>query len=138
VICAFVDDRLANEQRTAPDPGPAVWPFDGPFRLLLNVAVGGTWGGQQGVDPSIWPQRMEIDFVRVYERRTSGAGAAQARAPAAALWPTPPASELQGVGFVCQRAAPDREGVRLSRESVEPAVGLEPTTCRLRIDCSTN
>ncbi|MEM9930919.1 MAG: glycoside hydrolase family 16 protein, partial [Bacteroidota bacterium] len=41
------------------------WPFDQPFYLLLNVAVGGNWGGVRGVDESIWPQRMEIDWVRV-------------------------------------------------------------------------
>lgn len=42
------------------------WPFDKPFHLLLNIAIGGSWGGQKGVDNSIFPQRMEIDYVRVY------------------------------------------------------------------------
>lgn len=42
------------------------WPFDHPFHLILNVAVGGTWGGSRGIDESIWPQSMEIDYVRVY------------------------------------------------------------------------
>lgn len=42
------------------------WPFDQPFHVILNVAVGGFWGGQQGVDPDIWPQRMEVDYVRLY------------------------------------------------------------------------
>jgi beta-glucanase (GH16 family) len=46
--------------------GRDVWPFDGPFHLLLNVAVGGSWGGQQGVDASALPFRMEVDYVRVY------------------------------------------------------------------------
>lgn len=43
------------------------WPFDQPFFLMLNVAVGGNWGGKQGVDERIWPQRMEVDYVRVYQ-----------------------------------------------------------------------
>lgn len=43
------------------------WPFDTPAYLLLNVAVGGDWGGQKGVDASVYPQRMEIDYVRVYQ-----------------------------------------------------------------------
>lgn len=43
------------------------WPFDRRFHLLLNIAVGGNWGGQEGVDETIWPQRMEIDYVRVYQ-----------------------------------------------------------------------
>lgn len=42
------------------------WPFDQPFYLILNIAVGGNWGGKEGVDESIWPQRMEVDYVRVY------------------------------------------------------------------------
>lgn len=47
--------------------GHAAWPFDGPMYLLLNIAVGGGWGGQKGVDDSIFPQKMEIDYVRVYQ-----------------------------------------------------------------------
>lgn len=46
--------------------GYEAWPFDNKFHLLLNIAVGGNWGGQKGVDDSIWPQRMEVDYVRVY------------------------------------------------------------------------
>jgi beta-glucanase (GH16 family) len=42
------------------------WPFDRPFFLLMNIAVGGNWGGQRGVDASIFPQRMEVDYVRYY------------------------------------------------------------------------
>jgi beta-glucanase (GH16 family) len=48
--------------------GEAAWPFDQPFYLILNVAVGGTWGGQKGIDESIFPQRMQVDYVRVYEK----------------------------------------------------------------------
>ncbi len=43
------------------------WPFDKPFHLILNVAVGGYWGGKHGIDDDIWPRRMEIDYVRVYQ-----------------------------------------------------------------------
>jgi beta-glucanase (GH16 family) len=42
------------------------WPFDQPFHFLLNIAVGGDWGGQKGIDESIFPQKMEVDYVRVY------------------------------------------------------------------------
>ncbi len=48
--------------------GFEVWPFDKAFHLLLNIAVGGNWGGKKGVDDSIWPQRMEVDYVRVYQK----------------------------------------------------------------------
>jgi beta-glucanase (GH16 family) len=43
------------------------FPFDSPFFLILNVAVGGNWGGAQGVDPTIFPTSMEVDYVRVYK-----------------------------------------------------------------------
>ena len=43
------------------------WPFDKSQFLILNVAVGGDWGGAQGIDNSIFPQTMEIDYVRVYQ-----------------------------------------------------------------------
>ncbi len=42
------------------------WPFDKPFHLVMNLAVGGNWGGRHGVDADIWPQRLEVDYVRVY------------------------------------------------------------------------
>jgi beta-glucanase (GH16 family) len=44
----------------------AEWPFDKSFHIILNMAVGGNWGGQKGVDDSIFPQKMEVDYVRVY------------------------------------------------------------------------
>lgn len=44
------------------------WPFDKPMHLLLNIAVGGTWGGQKGIDPAAFPARMEVDYVRVYQQ----------------------------------------------------------------------
>ena len=43
------------------------WPFTEPQHLLLNLAVGGNWGGQQGLDQSIFPAKMEVDYVRVYQ-----------------------------------------------------------------------
>jgi hypothetical protein len=46
----------------------AVWPFDKPQYLILNLAIGGSWGGQQGVDDSAFPTRFLIDYVRVYRR----------------------------------------------------------------------
>ena len=49
--------------------GYDAWPFDNKLFLILNIAVGGNWGGQQGVDDSIWPQQMLVDYVRVYQRK---------------------------------------------------------------------
>lgn len=48
--------------------GYEAWPFDNKMFLLLNIAVGGNWGGQKGVDETIWPQKMVIDYVRVWQK----------------------------------------------------------------------
>jgi beta-glucanase (GH16 family) len=47
------------------------WPFDRPMHLLLNIAVGGTWGGQKGIDAAAFPARMEVDYVRVYQKKAT-------------------------------------------------------------------
>lgn len=44
------------------------WPFDKRFHLILNLAVGGNWGGAQGVNPNDFPAQMEVDYVRVYKK----------------------------------------------------------------------
>ena len=49
--------------------GRPEWPFDGPQYLILNVAVGGMWGGAKGIDDRALPQRMEVDYVRVWQTR---------------------------------------------------------------------
>lgn len=46
---------------------PENWAYSQPFYLIMNFAVGGAWGGVQGVDETIWPQTMEVDYVRVYQ-----------------------------------------------------------------------
>ncbi len=48
--------------------GAESWPFDIPFHLILSVAVGGSRGGQDGVDGRIKSAVMEVDYVRVYHR----------------------------------------------------------------------
>lgn len=45
------------------------WPYDKPFHLIFNIAVGGNWGGSQGIDEDIWPQQMVVDYVRVYQEK---------------------------------------------------------------------
>lgn len=43
------------------------WPFDQKMYLILNLAVGGNWGGAKGIDESIFPQKFYIDYVRIYQ-----------------------------------------------------------------------
>lgn len=69
-IRGYVNDvhyfTFENEQLRDPEANDREWPFDHPFHMILNIAVGGSWGGREGIDPDIWPQRMEVDFVRVH------------------------------------------------------------------------
>ena len=61
----FVDDQsvyLFNPK----DKTEAVWPFKQPFYIILNLAIGGDFGGPE-VDDSIFPQSFIIDYVRVYQ-----------------------------------------------------------------------
>ncbi|WP_076539797.1 glycoside hydrolase family 16 protein [Shewanella sp. UCD-KL21] len=57
-------------------------PYNQAFHMILNFAVGGTWAGNvnnSGVDESVFPQTMEVDYVRVYEcsvAPTTGSGCA--------------------------------------------------------------
>ncbi|MGH3319533.1 MAG: glycoside hydrolase family 16 protein [Streptosporangiaceae bacterium] len=62
-ISFFVDGRQ-YVTRTRAEVGDS-WVFDHPFFLLLNVAVGGEWPGSPD-DTTRFPQRMVVDYVRVY------------------------------------------------------------------------
>ncbi|MGB3466334.1 MAG: glycoside hydrolase family 16 protein [Cyclobacteriaceae bacterium] len=67
----FYVDEIDNIKYVFEKPTPANadnWPFDKPFYFLMNIAVGGAWGGKEGVDDNIFPATMEIDYVRVYEK----------------------------------------------------------------------
>jgi beta-glucanase (GH16 family)/glycerophosphoryl diester phosphodiesterase len=63
----LLDDKVymtvKNEHKTDKE-----WPFDKPQYLLLNVAIGGNWGGTKGVDETIFPASMEVDYVRVFQK----------------------------------------------------------------------
>lgn len=67
LIVMGVDDQRGFSFKR-PTLKRADWPFDGPFHILLNIAIGGDWGGQKGIDPNALPARMEIDYVRVYQK----------------------------------------------------------------------
>jgi beta-glucanase (GH16 family) len=43
-------------------------PFDKRFHLLLNVAVGGNWPGSPN-EFTVFPQEMQVEYVRVYQRQ---------------------------------------------------------------------
>jgi beta-glucanase (GH16 family) len=65
-VRGYFDDQLVftfiNEGK-----GFAKWPFDKRFHLLLNLAIGGNWGGAQGIDENVFPAKLQVDYVRVYK-----------------------------------------------------------------------
>ncbi|MDJ0794263.1 MAG: family 16 glycosylhydrolase [Woeseiaceae bacterium] len=66
-IDVLVDDILYFTYVNEGD-GWRSWPYDHAHHLILNIAVGGWWGrAGGGIDDSIFPQQMHVDYVRVYE-----------------------------------------------------------------------
>jgi beta-glucanase (GH16 family) len=59
--------------------GPAAWPYDKDQYLIINLAIGGGWGGQKGIDDSIFPPKYLIDYVRVYQKAPESKGLTQER-----------------------------------------------------------
>lgn len=51
-----------------PGTGKRDWPYDANFYVIFNLAWGGDWGGSQGVDESVLPITMEVDWVRVWQK----------------------------------------------------------------------
>lgn len=68
VMHTFVDDSLYFTYENE-GLGKSKWPYDKPFYLILNVAVGGAWGSQEGIDTTAFPQTMQIDYVRIYQKK---------------------------------------------------------------------
>lgn len=67
VIRWYIDGAVSYTYEN-PGTGIGAWPFDIPFYLILNVAIGGSWGGAEGIDNSVKQASMEIDYVRVYQK----------------------------------------------------------------------
>jgi beta-glucanase (GH16 family) len=54
----FTYDKTADELE---------WPFNNPQNIIVNLALGGGWGGAQGLDPELKAPKFILDYVRVYE-----------------------------------------------------------------------
>lgn len=65
----YIDDTLflkstkGQDGRVTSNKG---WPYNKPYYLILNLAIGGNWGGE--IDDSIFPNEMLIDYVRVFKK----------------------------------------------------------------------
>jgi beta-glucanase (GH16 family) len=66
-ISFFADNKKYYTYQNPKTDG-ASWPFDRDQYLILNLAIGGAWGGTKGIDDTIFPQRFYIDYVRIYQR----------------------------------------------------------------------
>jgi beta-glucanase (GH16 family) len=67
-IYVFVDGSLYFSYLNEGD-GWQAWPYDHPYHLIMNLAIGGWWGRAGGpIDDRIFPTRMEVDYVRVFRR----------------------------------------------------------------------
>jgi len=67
-ITIGVDGHAYMRVRNDQPGGRGAWPFDAPFHLILNLAMGGSWAAARGMDDAALPQRMEVDYVRVWQR----------------------------------------------------------------------
>ena len=68
-ISLFCDDQLLNHvalSQLQNKDGTGFNPFEQPHYMLLNVAVGGQNGGDP--DNTNFPNKMEVDYVRVYQK----------------------------------------------------------------------
>lgn len=63
----YVDDVLYNQ--ITPEDVPGEWVFDHPFKIIINLAVGGSFVGAPNSE-TVFPQTMLVDYVRVYKRNT--------------------------------------------------------------------
>lgn len=55
----YLYDKTANDKE---------WPFNQPQNIIINLAMGGGWGGAQGMDPDITSQKIIFDYIRVYAK----------------------------------------------------------------------
>ncbi|MGH9933175.1 MAG: glycoside hydrolase family 16 protein [Pyrinomonadaceae bacterium] len=65
----YIDNVLYKTVTPADLPKGTTWVYDHPFFILLNVAVGGGWPGNPA-GTTVFPQRMLVDYVRVYKPRS--------------------------------------------------------------------
>jgi beta-glucanase (GH16 family) len=68
-ITIGVDGRGILRVRNNVPGGKGAWPFFTPYEMILNLAIGGDWAAAKGIDNAAMPQRMEVDYVRVWQGR---------------------------------------------------------------------
>lgn len=66
-ITIGVDGRGILQMLNSIPGGKGAWPFTVPFKMILNLAIGGEWAGAKGIDDAAMPQRMDVDYVRIWQ-----------------------------------------------------------------------
>lgn len=64
-ITGYINDKKVYEYPNT-GKGYTSWPFDQEFYLIVNLAVGGDWGGRKGVENETFPATFEVDYIRYY------------------------------------------------------------------------
>jgi beta-glucanase (GH16 family) len=67
-IKMFVNGEQYFSYKNDYDENEETWSYFDEFYIILNLSIGGGWGGVQGIDPKIFPAHYEIDYVRVYQK----------------------------------------------------------------------
>ena len=71
-ILILVDGYQYGQFRYIPQfnqdvPHHEVFPFHEDFFFIINLAIGGNWGGIQGIDTTIFPTQLKVDYLRLYQ-----------------------------------------------------------------------
>lgn len=59
----FTLDGVAYATRTKTSTNAASWPYDQPYYLIINLAIGGSWAGAQGIDDTSAPWLLQVQSI---------------------------------------------------------------------------
>ena len=107
-------DGHVYSTKTRADVGDGPWPFDHPFFVIINLAVGGSWPGAPDAGTA-FPQSMLVDYVRIYEDPSHPSTAVSPTVTAISPTPSTAASgTIRGLGSRCVTLpSPGTDGTQL-------------------------
>jgi len=72
-VITWYMDGIQFSRKVRGDAGANPWPFEHPFFMIMNLAVGGNWPGSPD-GSTVFPQTLTIDYVRVNSYTSGGGG----------------------------------------------------------------
>lgn len=63
----FMIDGVPYATREKKSDSPLEWPYEQPYYLILNLAVGGSWAGQKGIDTASAPWQMQVRSISYHD-----------------------------------------------------------------------